>query len=324
MHAEHSLFTSLHKWARQQDENFCTEGLIYVLRLLLQESPLHAETILSWLTDGLIGPECRTERVTVTGQVSGDEGRPDIEISTASKTAWVEAKVDSAVGPTQLERYRRMLARKPGEKKLILLSRGADELAEANRPDRTRTWIGLSDQLDRVLFQLESFHANVAFILRDYLSFLGPKQMKLNAVSRSASHSITDVGTIFSQIKLACAAARLQWKWNNSDAKSYLGYLLSDGAECVGWVGFNLTDPQWLFYTTDGAHRRGEIDTTVAQSYVSPGMEWDGKNWMHSIDLQTDEAYLAVIADEQVEYLRRRLIEESVEAYRSMLKAVSG
>lgn len=313
--AEQSLFSSLHIWARHQDENFCTEGLIYLLRLMLKDAPTQALEIISWLTDGLIGSDTTANSIRISGQVTSDEGRPDIEITAPNKTAWIEVKVDSKVGSTQLQRYRRELYKKPGEVRLVLLSRSTEQLAPENRPDRSRRWIDLS-----VVLQKSSRDSIVptkaSIVLEDYLEFLGTRQMKLNRIGETASRSISEVATLLSQLKLACSSAGVECRATFS--KDCMGYSLGT-SPCLGWIGFNFTDPQWLFFTTNGSKDEARIVPELMIECPLVGSYVDGKHWMNLLDLVSCTDYLDAPAADQVEYLRRHLIDESLTAFQAML-----
>jgi len=313
--AEQSLFSSLHIWARHQDENYCTEGLIYLLRLMLREAPSQALQIIGWLTDGLIGSETAAYSIRISGQVTCDEGRPDIEIASLSKTAWIEVKVDSKVGVNQLERYRRELYKKSGDVRLVLLSRSTEALSPQNQPDINRRWLDLSVVLAGVLRSMPA-PTKASILLDDYLGFLGTRQMKLNRIGETASHSISEVATLLSQLELACSTAGT--KSRATATKTCLGYALGSSV-CMGWIGFNITEPQWLFYTTDGATDSKNLQPDLMHQCTLPGGCVVGNHWTNSIDLVNCIDYLNASASEQVEYIKRHLIEESLAAFQSML-----
>ena len=318
MLAEHSLFVSLHKWARQQDENYCTEGLIYLLRLMLRETPAQALGVIGWLTDGLIGAGILPQTISISSQVTGEDGRPDIEIIAESKTAIIEVKVDSKVEATQLKRYRTRLEGKIGERRLILLSRGNDKLHPDNLPDCIRRWLDLSLRLRGTLEALPERPSKMSVILEDYLTFLGTKQMSLEVVSVLASRSVSDVASILTQLKLAIEQFGGDAKRGWSEKDAALGYNIKIGGETVGWVGFNLYYPQWLFYSTEGAKDESKIDLTLADTHGLPTASVEGKHWTNSIDLVDCREYLNASAANQVEFLRRH-IEASLFAFRAMI-----
>ena len=316
--AEQSLFSSLHVWARYQDENYCTEGLIYLLRLMLKEAPSQALQIIGWLTDGLIGSDTSANSIRISGQVTSDEGRPDIEITSPSKTAWIEVKVDSKVGLNQLERYRRDLYKKTGEVRLILLSRSTEILASENQPDISRRWLDLSTILTVALRSMQT-PTKVSILLEDYLVFLGTRQMKLNRISETAAHSISEVATILSQLELACSTAGISFRF--SAKRTWLGFSLGSST-CLGWIGFNIADPQWLFFTTENSPDEARIVLELTHQCQLPGGSVDGKHWTNSIDLVNCTDYLSASAADQVDYLKRHLIEESLAAFQAMLPPV--
>ena len=97
-----------------------------------------------------------------------------------------------------------------------------------------------------------------------------------------------------------------------------LGCNISLSGEPFGWVGFNLFEPQWLFYTTEGAKDEVKIDFALAWNCELPGACIVGDHWTNSIDLSDCRDDLDATAADQVEYLRRH-IEESLRAFRAMI-----
>ena len=155
------------------------------------------------MTDRLIGVGNVLQAIVISSQVSGAEGRPGIEIVSGPKTATIEVNVDSKVEATQLKRYRNRLEGKPGETRLILLRGGNDKLQPDNLPDCNFRWPDLGLRLRGTSESLLGHFSKTSVLLEDYLTFLGTKQMSLEAVSISPSRSISDVATILTQLKLA-------------------------------------------------------------------------------------------------------------------------
>jgi hypothetical protein len=305
-----SLFSALHKWAKRQDENYCTEGLIFLLRLMLLEVPRQALVVIDYLTNGLIGESDRPQTIFISGQVVGAEGRLDIELRTANKIAWIEVKVDSKVAHRQLAKYRQMLSVQTSHQRLILLSRGGDQLEEDNRPHAFRRWIDLSSELIKCSRSPGFSGTRSAIYLDDYLSFLGTRQMRLNHVPSGVANSIQDAGSLLSVVKEAIRRAGLHAKSCNGETS--FGYTLKNEIEELGWVGFNITDPQWLFYTTEG--QKQKIDLELAERVQVPGGSIEnGKHWANSIDLVECAEFFELNPDGQAEYLRANLIQASIE-----------
>jgi len=109
MNGKRNLFTSLHRWAGRQDENFTTEALVNILDLLLVCEPQIGLSVLQKLSCGVLDLK-EASSVQITTQPRTAEGVPDVEISAPDQLVYIEAKVYSDLGENQLESYRRALA----------------------------------------------------------------------------------------------------------------------------------------------------------------------------------------------------------------------
>src|SRR4051812_15753375 len=119
---ENNLFLPLHKWARRQDENFCTEVLAWVLKHLLERQPEVAVRLLESLTDRfLVVPPEEALRINVDTQRRNVKGRTDLEIRWADCLVVVEVKVESKLRKGQMKRYRGYLRKSQVPRTLLLL-----------------------------------------------------------------------------------------------------------------------------------------------------------------------------------------------------------
>src|SRR3954467_14465622 len=102
-----NLFLRLHKWAARQDENFLTESLAVVLEQLLVLAPAVGTRLVARLTGGFIDlPPEDASAIEIHTQVEASQGRPDLEIRTPHRLAWVEVKAESELRTGQLVGYR--------------------------------------------------------------------------------------------------------------------------------------------------------------------------------------------------------------------------
>lgn len=110
MPESNNLLTALHKWAHRQDENFITDAFAHLLRHLLEAAPPIACEVLRLLIpdDVSLQPEECSE-VTVTTQSPSETGTPDMTVAWGTSLLFIEAKVDSGFGTSQLPRYRKLL-----------------------------------------------------------------------------------------------------------------------------------------------------------------------------------------------------------------------
>ena len=138
-----NLFSSLARYAERQDENYLTESLVFVLRLLLERAEQPGLKLLA----NICGPETldwfhRAEDVAISTQFTIEVGRPDIFIEIGKDTIiFIEVKHDSGLGCNQLEGYFEYLERSPyPNKQLVFLTRSKHSIQETT--------------LDRVVFSM--------------------------------------------------------------------------------------------------------------------------------------------------------------------------
>src|ERR1700722_11504787 len=76
-----NLLVALHKWARQQDENFTTEAFVHLLTDWVHAEPRAALAVLTKITAdrvGLTEADCRQLEIRPQKRIDGNQ--PDIRI----------------------------------------------------------------------------------------------------------------------------------------------------------------------------------------------------------------------------------------------------
>jgi hypothetical protein len=105
------VFSSLAKYGSGVDEDYLTESLVFVTKLLLVRTPAEGPDLVNLLCGQLGTRPCFDDPKSVLfeTQVATELGTPDIEISGTDTRVYVEVKHDSPLGPDQLERYKAQL-----------------------------------------------------------------------------------------------------------------------------------------------------------------------------------------------------------------------
>jgi hypothetical protein len=102
-----NVFSSLFRYGHGVDENYLTEALIFLVKLLLQRLPRAGLELTNLLSGKGQGAFSDPSSLTFSTQVTVDEARPDIEIRHALDTlVFVEVKHDSGLGRTSLSATR--------------------------------------------------------------------------------------------------------------------------------------------------------------------------------------------------------------------------
>lgn len=175
------LFSTLFRWAHRQDENFLTDGFVFIVNRLLTEEPETGHAFLQWLCFGSEEASGFEGPLRVTTQVTVREGRPDIWITGRDSLTLIEVKKDSGLGPDQLQRYRAIL-RKSGKthQRLVLLTRYAVEFEEGvEPPERHVRWSEVADRMRC----LETSCPITGFLIGQFLEFLSGLVMTIEAVT---------------------------------------------------------------------------------------------------------------------------------------------
>ena len=88
---EDNFFFNLHRLATSQDENFITESLAFLLRYMITNELEAGKSLLSSITCNRLNVSLH-ELVTVDvkTQVSTEEGKPDVVISTDDHLIFLE------------------------------------------------------------------------------------------------------------------------------------------------------------------------------------------------------------------------------------------
>jgi hypothetical protein len=107
-----NLFVSLHKWARNQDENFTTEALAILLQHLCSRDQNAAIRVITKMTKGQTQiSHDELHELQIFTQNRSPFGIPDLELQTKTTFVIFEVKVTDTkpIERTKLERYRSIL-----------------------------------------------------------------------------------------------------------------------------------------------------------------------------------------------------------------------
>lgn len=284
-----NLFHRLHKWAHRQDENFLTESLAVVLEQLLVLAPAVGTRLISRLTGGFIDlPPEDASAIEIRTQVEAVAGRPDLEIRSPHKLAWVEVKAESELRTGQLEGYR-VLLKKTGvsQTKLLLLTRYPEVFRSGNtRPDLELRWFEVADWLEAEIAAADEAGEVAGFLARQYLSFLEARSMTLAQVGKFMPEGLRALSNLMNMLIEAAGACKLPTKkypqWDE------IGLLLDGGKY---WVGVNFAEPECLVFNTcrqidaEAATKLGVGE--LFQAKWVPGLN----RWSHWVELDSEEVH---------------------------------
>ncbi len=243
-----NLLVCLHKWVHRQDENFQTEAFVHLLQYLLDHEPHAAVVLLGRLTGGILclRPE-EASVVSVDTQVTTTEGRPDVEVRTPRHLVYVEAKVESGVGPEQLASYRKALKASPFPITcLVILTRYIAALpgGKAAPEDVFVRWYQVADWLEEnPLHDPVSIH-----IVGQFVHFLKARGMSMDKVDWEFCKGTRAIYNFFAMVREVAAGLGLQLQELKVDFK-----LLTIGSFSKGntlWIGVEYAQPQMFKINT--------------------------------------------------------------------------
>jgi len=272
-----NLFNRLHKWAARQDENFLTESLSVVLEQLLALAPAVGTRLVARLTDGFIAvPPEDASTIEISTQVETGEGRPDLEIRSPHRLAWVEVKAESALRAGQLEGYRVLLRRCGVEQtRLVLLTRYPEAFKpEDTRPDSEIRWFEVADWLEHELPEAQVAGDIPGFLTRQFLEFLEARSMTLAQVSKFMPEGLHALSNLLNMLVEAAGACGLSVK--KLPGWTEIGLYL-DGKKY--WLGLYFSEPEYLYFYTcsridpDAASKLG-VGEMEEESWVPGRHRW--------------------------------------------------
>ncbi len=244
-----NLFARLRRWAARQDENFLTESLALLLEHLLILAPEAAVRLVGRFTGGFIdlAPE-NAAAIDIRTQVETGKGRPDLEISTLHRLAWVEVKAEADLRIGQLEGYRVLLQESGAEQtRLILLTQiPAEFQSEEAHPDLEIRWFEFADWLESELPAIEAAGEVAGFLARQFLDFLRVRHMTLTQVGKHIPEGVRDLSSLLNMLYEAARACKVPID-KKSASWDYMGLNL-DGMKY--WIGIDFADPEKLWFGT--------------------------------------------------------------------------
>lgn len=253
-----NLFVRLHKWASRQDENFLTESLALVLEHLLALAPAVGTRLVARLTGGFLDlPATDAGSVELQTQIVLSHGRPDLEIRSPHRLVWIEVKAEADLRAGQLEGYREFLRTCGVEKtKLVLLTRYAEVFGpEVERPDLEVRWFEVADWLENDFAAVEAAGEVPAFLVRQFLDFLGARGMTLTQVGKYMPEGLRALANLMNMLTEAAGACKTSPVKKAASWRS-IGLNL-DGMKY--WVGVLFSEPDKLWFCT-----RCRIDPELA------------------------------------------------------------
>ena len=241
-----NIFSVLSKYAFRQEENYLTEALAFLLRLLLERNP---PTGLD-LVNSLCGRDpaatfTNATSIAISTQVTTEQGTPDIGIRVGDSTlVYVEAKHDSPLGIDQLTAYLDQLNQSGFlDTRLVLLTR--------SRSSSIQTTLEPDDYHHVCWYELYNWCSNIEteddvcqYLIHSFMSFLEEKRMSMKKVSCEYMEGIPALLNLADMMEAAISEVMPEDKWKRSGGWNWRGYYLPDDY----WFGVRYHKPMVVVF----------------------------------------------------------------------------
>jgi len=247
----YSIFSILSRYAFRQEENFLTESLVFLLNLILEREKKIGLDILANLCGMRVARWIqKAKMVSVTSQITVDEGRPDIVIKVGiDKLIFVEVKHNSSLGVEQLERYHAYLdGLIDKETQLVLLSRSRHSIQETSLDGslyhhicwyEISGWLSEADVRDEV----------ARFIIEQFIDFLKEKEMSMEKVTWEYIQGVPAMINLVNMIGTALSEIAPESSTRKSVGASWAGFYM-DGF----FIGFRFNSPLLIVFENDAGN----------------------------------------------------------------------
>ncbi len=181
-----NVFKTLSKYGSREEENYLTEALVLIIKILVERKPDVALKFLNnlcGLSEKIVHENLPS--ISVSTQVAVDEGRPDIEIKSGSTMlTYIEVKHDACLGDGQLECYKRKLGDSGvSSTGLVLLTRSrasSQETTLGSTEYHHVCWYDIHRWLSEII--TESEEGVSKYLMEEFVRFLEGKQMSLEQI----------------------------------------------------------------------------------------------------------------------------------------------
>lgn len=275
-----SLLTSLHRWAKHQEENFVTETLVYLLNLYLEYEPHTAEDIIRKITGNKVPlSHNNIQTVSITTQVYLGEGIPDIKIENNNFLAFIEVKIDSDFGNNQLSRYKSVLSKDSRKTALITLTRYDPNQHKADvAPDYSVKWHQVADWLYVSIPNLKN--TTTQFITREFIYLLQERRLAMRQVNWQLEEGVRSLTSLIDMLKEALDSCKVEIH-QRSAAWDWIGYYLEKKTLFIG-----------IYYDSPGLLTINTEAKLIDNKPIPPTIGfYKESTWRNQLDLYSEDVH---------------------------------
>lgn len=231
-----NVFATLSKYGSRELENFLTESFVFLIKLLLEKEKVHGLAFINRLCGlGECDSFADSDAVSISTQITIEDGRPDIEIRDgAKKLYYIEIKHDAPLGEGQLEYYKNKLDESNiPSTGLVLLTRSKSSAQETTLDSDQFYHICWYD-IHRFLNQIVSSNVDevCAYFINNFNLFLESKQMSLEQVSWEYIKGVPGLVSLSNILEVAILEAIPDVQLKKTTGWNWRGYFVNGLIYC--------------------------------------------------------------------------------------------
>jgi hypothetical protein len=223
------VFSALQKYGSGAEENYLTESFVFLLKLLLKRDTsigLRVINEVSGLPPRLMFNAQNS--VAILTQVTGTEGRPDIEIRQNDTLVYIEVKHDSSLGLGQLEAYRTQLQKiDDSNTHLVLLTR--------SRASSSETTLSPTEFHHICWYEIYNLLANsqsrdevCQYFIHSFLHFLEEKKMSMTKVTWNYIEGVPALLFLTQMMEVSITEAGNHSRFRRTAGWSWRGFYMGE------------------------------------------------------------------------------------------------
>jgi len=245
--SDENIFSALAKYNSATDENYLTEAFVFVLKHLLEkERSIGIKILTNLCVNNNEFSFDANEDISITTQVSTEQGTPDIEITSPDKLIYIEVKHESDLGTRQISRYKKALdaSQKP-VRCVILLSRFVVDFEENERPYKCVHWHKICDLFQNTIARAKEPVSG--YLIDAFKSFLEAKGMIIKQVGLEYVNGMHALNSLMNMIESAIEASGIRFfqDYPRSAGWEFKGYWME---EKQYWCGVHFNNPTVLTF----------------------------------------------------------------------------
>lgn len=281
---QNNVLIQLHNLCGKQDENFITESFVNLLRLLRDYDSINASLILKKITNNLLyTDDSNISKVDINTQITIDSGRPDIEIRFGDYIIFIEVKVKSDFGSTQLDRYNKYL-KNINHKKTSLITITKDPFKNGSnsiKPTNLVRW----HEIHSWFIELHTKNKIVSYNINQFVEFMVHRGLSMDYVKWEMTEGLKSFKNLMDMIGESLSS--LQFRFKTAVAWEWYGYYID---ESKYWIGTVFDKPHIILFHTESF---GNADNTNVDVGVIANSRWENR-----LDLSSEDTHFFACSKE--------------------------